>query len=213
MVSLERVTCEFPGVRALDRVTLHFLPGEVHALAGENGAGKSTILRILSGFARPKEGRIRLGTETFSHLDRAYEMGVRTVPQEPMLVPHLSVAENILLGHLPRTRFGSVDWPTANRRAEELLIAVGLETLNPKEEASCLSTSQRQIVQVARALSDGGSTFLFDEPSSSLAPREFEKLAGVIRKLRAQNKAVIYVSHRMTEIFSLCDRVSVLRDG
>jgi ABC-type sugar transport system ATPase subunit len=130
-----------------------------------------------------------------------------------MLVPHLPVAENILLGHLPRTRFGSVDWPATNRRAEELLIAVGLDTLNPKENAGRLSTSQRQLVQVARALSDGGDIFLFDEPSSSLAPQEFDKLAGVIRQLRELNKAVIYVSHRMAEVFSLCDRVSVLRDG
>jgi rhamnose transport system ATP-binding protein len=213
MVALEEVTCDFPGVRALDRVSLQFFPGEAHALAGENGAGKSTVLKILSGMARPTDGRVRVGESTYTELDNAHQLGIRVVPQEPVLVPHLSVAENILLGHLPRNRFGIVDWRAAMRRARELLCSVGLETLNAAEEASRLSTSQMQMVQVARALSDGGSTFLFDEPSSSLSPQEFEKLAGVIRKLRAEGKVVIYVSHRMAEVFSLCDRVSILRDG
>ena len=104
------MTCDFPGVRALDRVSLQFFPGEAHALAGENGAGKSTVLRILSGLARPTEGRVRVGTRTYTQLDDAHELGIRVVPQEPVLVPHLSVAENILLGHLPRNRFGVVDW-------------------------------------------------------------------------------------------------------
>jgi ABC-type sugar transport system ATPase subunit len=213
MVALDHVTCDFPGVRALDHVSLEFLPGEVHALAGENGAGKSTVLRILSGVTRPTEGRVRVGTRTYPSLDRAYDLGIRTVPQEPVLVPHLSVAENILLGHLPRDRFFGVGWKAATWRAQELLRTVGLDKLNPAQEACGLSTSESQMVQVARALSHGGNTFLFDEPSSSLGPHEFERLAYIIRKLRAEGKAVIYVSHRMAEIFSLCDRVTVLRDG
>ena len=121
-----------------------------------------------------------VGTRTYAHLDHAHELGVRVAPQEPALVPNLSVAENVLLGHLPRSRFGAVDWLAAMQRAQVLLRSVGLDTLNPTEEASVLSTSQMQMVQVAQALSDGGSTFLFDEPSSSLSPQEFSKLAGVI---------------------------------
>jgi ABC-type sugar transport system ATPase subunit len=213
MVALERVTCAFPGVRALDDVSLQFRPKEVHALAGENGAGKSTVLRILSGLARPTSGHVRVGSQRFSHLNNSHRLGIRVVPQEPVLVPDLSVAENVLLGNLPRTRFGTVDWHEVDRRAQELLTLVGLETLNPRQPASNLSTSQMQMVQVARALSDGGDTFLFDEPSSSLSPQEFAKLASVIGHLRDQGKVVIYVSHRMSEVFSLCNRVSVLRDG
>jgi ABC-type sugar transport system ATPase subunit len=213
MVALERVTCTFPGVRALDDVSLQFQPGEVHALAGENGAGKSTVLRVLSGLTRPTSGHVLIGSERFSHLNNAHQLGIRVVPQEPVLVPELSVAENVLLGHLPRKPFGAIDWHEMHRRAQELLTLVGLETLNPRELASSLSTSQMQMVQVARALSDGGNTFLFDEPSSSLSPQEFAKLADVIRHQRDQGKVVIYVSHRMSEVFTLCSRVSVLRDG
>ncbi len=213
MLALEQVTCDFPGVRALDQVSLQFLPGEVHALAGENGAGKSTVLRILSGLTRPTGGSLRVGVRTYDQLVQAHELGIRVVPQEPVLAPHLSIAEHILLGHLPRNRMGVVDWRAVMRRAQELLDCVGLHSLKPEEEASCISISEMQMVQVARALSDGGSTFLFDEPSSSLSQQEFARLAGVIRKLRDEGKIVIYVSHRMDEVFSLCNRVSVLRDG
>ena len=213
MVALEKVTCDFPGVRALDQVSLEFLPGHVHALAGENGAGKSTVLRILSGLTRPTRGRVRVGSGSYSYLKHAHELGIRVVPQEPVLVPDLSIAENILLGHLPRGRSGAVNWGKVMRCAHELLRRVGLDTLNPEEPASCLSGSQMQMVQVARALSDGGETLLFDEPSSSLSSPEFAKLAAVIGVLRDQGKVVIYVSHRMAEVFSICDRVSVLRDG
>ena len=156
MVALENVTCDFPGVRALDQVSLEFLPGHVHALAGENGAGKSTVLQILSGLTRPTRGRVRVGSGSYSYLKHAHELGIRAVPQEPVLVRDLSIAENILLGHLPRGRSGAVSWSKVMRCARGLLRRVGLDTLNPEEPASRLSGSQMQMVQVAREQSDGG---------------------------------------------------------
>jgi ABC-type sugar transport system ATPase subunit len=212
-VMLEDVTCSFPGVKALDSVSLHFDPCEIHALAGENGAGKSTVLKVLSGLLRPDSGRIHVGPQAFSRITDSHGLGIRMIPQEPAIVPDLSVVENVLLGHLPRRRFQGVNWTEAKRRAQGFLVEVGLDPQLAGERAGALSVGGMQMVQVARALADRGHVFLFDEPSSSLSSAEFEKLAAVMRRLRDDGATIVYVSHRLQEVFSVCDRISILRDG
>jgi ABC-type sugar transport system ATPase subunit len=211
-VILEKITCDFPGVRALDTVSLQFTPGEVHALAGENGAGKSTLIKVVSGLVTPTEGTIRVGGNLFAHVQHARQLGVRAIPQEPILAPDLSIAENLLMGHLPK-RWGLIDWSHTFAMGRELLEGVGLEYLHPNHRVRGLGIAECQLIEVARALAGEGSVFLFDEPTSSLSSQEVAKLGGIINKLRESGKVVVYVSHRLDEIFSFCQRVSVLRDG
>lgn len=212
-IVLENITCVFPGIRALDAVNLHFRPGEVHALAGENGAGKSTVLKVLAGLVQPAAGRILVDSSSFTRIEHPRRLGIRLIPQEPALVPDLSIAENIFVGRLPRNRFGCIDWDELRRKSQSLLDRIGLPLLDPEQLAGDLSTSHMQLVQVARALSDDGRVFLFDEATSCLTPAEVNLLGGIMRELREQEKTVIFVSHRIAEMMSFCDCVTVLRDG
>lgn len=212
-VILENITCEFPGTRALNSVSLTFLSGETHAITGENGAGKSTLLKVLAGVVKPCNGRVHIFGRSYEWIRQPWKLGIRTIPQEPLLAQSLSVAENVFLGRLPRKSRFQVDWPLAMARTAELLKRVGLSHLDPKRPVRGLDIGEQQLVQTARALADGGRIFLFDEPTSALNSSEISKLAVVIRDLSAQGAVVLFVSHRMPEIFSLCDRVSVLRDG
>lgn len=212
-VILENVTCEFPGTRALNSVNLTFLPGETHAITGENGAGKSTLLKVLAGAVKPCSGRINVFGRSYESIRRAWKLGIRAIPQEPLLAQSLSVAENVFLGRLPRKSRVRVNWPVAVRRTSELLQRVGLSHLDPKQPVRGLEIGEQQLIQTARALAHGGRIFLFDEPTSALTPAEILKLDAAIRDLAAHGAVVLFISHRMPEIFSLCDRVSVLRDG
>lgn len=204
----------FPGVRALDGVTFSIADGSIHALCGENGAGKSTLLKILSGAYQPDEGQLFLGdTEArFGNPQDALKSGVAVIYQELNLLPELSLAENIFLGHLPSAGGGWVDKTRLHEETRVALQRVGLE-LSPQTRLGSLSLAQQQMVEIAKALSRDARVIAFDEPTSSLSAREVETLFALIRDLKAQGRAILYVSHRMDEIFDLCDAATVLRDG
>ncbi len=212
-LQFDRLTKTFPGVRALDRVTFGVAAGRVHALIGENGAGKSTLLKILSGVYRPDEGRILLDgrPRAFRSTTDALAAGIVVIHQELHLVGQLSVAENLFLGHLPG-RWGWVDWRRLLAAARRYLSELG-EDIDPQAAVRNLSISQRQMIEIAKALTRDARVIAFDEPTSSLSSREIDRLFQIIRGLRDQNRAILYVSHRLSEVFELCDAATVLRDG
>ncbi|RYG46560.1 L-arabinose ABC transporter ATP-binding protein AraG [bacterium] len=203
----------FPGVRALDGVSFEAREGSVHALMGENGAGKSTLLKILSGAYHPDEGRLVLDGRPLVNrtTQDALDAGVAVIYQELQLVPQLSVAENLFLGHLP-SKFGWTDRKVLHAEAARLLSLVG-EDIRPEAPLGSLPIAQRQMVEIAKALSRNAKAIAFDEPTSSLSSREVDRLFAVIARLKAEGKIVLYVSHRMDEIFEICDAATVLRDG
>lgn len=213
MLRFENVTKQFPGVLALDSVSWSARAGSVHALCGENGAGKSTLLKVLSGVYRPDSGQIVLdGRQTsLRSANDALTQGIAVIYQELNLVPHLSVAENIWLGHTP-SKLGIVDRGTLRAKAEASLAQVGLK-VDPKTRLVDLPIAQRQMVEIAKALTRDAKVIAFDEPTSSLSMKEVDHLFELIESLRDKGKCVLYVSHRMNEVTSLCDACTVLRDG
>ncbi|MFF5264941.1 sugar ABC transporter ATP-binding protein [Actinomadura viridis] len=204
----------FPGVLALDHVSLTLAPGEVHALAGENGAGKSTLIKILAGFHRPDAGELRyLGERVrFGGPPDARRAGIGTVHQDAGLVPQMSVARNLFLGREPRTRLGLIDTARMHARAAEILGRHGLDH-DVRRPLGALGAGARRLVALARACSSGARVVLMDEPASSLEPREIATLFQIIADLRAEGRSVLYVSHRLDELYEVCDRITVLRDG
>jgi ribose transport system ATP-binding protein len=204
----------FPGVRALDHVSLAFGPGEVHAIAGENGAGKSTLIKVLSGVYRPDAGALRYQGRplTLTGPLEAQRTGITAVHQDAGLVPLMSVARNLFLGHEPRGRLGLIDVGRMHERARELLVRYGLRT-DVRRPLRSLPPGARQLVALARASATGARVVIMDEPTSALEAPEIETLFHVVSDLRAEGRSVIYVSHRLEELYKLCDRVSVLRDG
>ncbi len=211
---LEGIVKTFPGVRALDDVSFSVMPGEVHALMGENGAGKSTLMKVLGGIYQPDEGRIVVEERPVvmtSPLE-AKAKGIVFIHQELSLADELSVAENIYLGELPRKRFGLVDWTSLEARTNEILsmLKVGF---NARTRVGDLSIANQQMVEIARALTVEAKAVIFDEPTASLTDAEKVVLFDVIENLKARGVGIIYISHRMEEIFKITDRISVLRDG
>ncbi len=205
----------YPGVVALDGLDLDVAPGSVHALVGENGAGKSTLVNILAGAVPADEGRIEMDGRVvrMAGARTAQAAGLAVVHQEFNLVSHLSVGENIFLGRWPRRRFGPwVDFEAIRRRSTAVLATLGVR-LAVRRPVSDLSVAQRQMVEIARALSLDARLLILDEPSAVLTPHELARLFTVIRGLRERGVSVIYISHRLDEIFDLADRVTVLRDG
>jgi ABC-type sugar transport system ATPase subunit len=205
----------FGGVHALRNARLDVAPGEVHALVGENGSGKSTLLKILSGQLQPDAGTIRLdGRErSFRGPPDALAQGIATVTQETTLAPDLSIAENIFLGHRMAKRFGLVDWSRTKARAVEALGRLGLEHLDPGTIARRLRPDQQQMVEIARAISIDARVLILDEPTSSLTDDEVAALFAAVARLKEQGVAIVFVSHRLNEIFAVADHVTVLRDG
>ncbi|MEU5525109.1 sugar ABC transporter ATP-binding protein [Streptomyces sp. NPDC047860] len=204
----------FPGVRALDDVDLTLRAGEVHALIGENGAGKSTLIKLLTGVHRPDAGDIVFlgGDVSFATPLEAQRAGISTIYQEVNLIPLLSVARNLFLGREPRNRLGLLDFARMNREAEEALRAYGVR-VDVRRPLRSLGVGAQQMVALARAVASEARIVIMDEPTSSLEPREVETLFSVIRRLRDEGIAVIYVSHRLDELYAVCDTVTVLRDG
>jgi len=203
----------FPGVKALDNVSFGVHGGTVHALLGENGAGKSTLLKILSGVYTPDSGKIILNDQPhiFTSTREAIRAGIAVIYQELHLVPEMSVAENLLLGHMP-TRYGVVNLGKMREDARNEL-AVLEEDVDSSVKVGTLPIAQRQMVEIAKALIRDAKVIAFDEPTSSLTDREVTRLFTVIRDLKRKGKAIIYVSHRLKEIFEICDSVTVFRDG
>ncbi|MEU9358555.1 sugar ABC transporter ATP-binding protein [Streptomyces sp. NPDC048301] len=208
------VSKRFPGVVALDDVTFSLRAGETHALVGENGAGKSTLIKVLTGVYRPDGGELRMsgGPVRFARPFEAQQAGISTIYQEVNLVPLMSVARNIFLGREPRNRFGLIDFSRMHRETGELLDGFGVR-VDPRRPLHTLGVGTQQMVALARAVSVNAQVVIMDEPTSSLEPREVETLFRVIERLRDQGIAVVYVSHRMDELYRICDRVTVLRDG
>jgi len=211
---LESIVKTFPGVRALDGVSFDVMPGEVHALMGENGAGKSTLMKVLGGIYQPDEGRILVG-ETPAVMTsplQAKSKGIVFIHQELSLAEELTVAENIYLGELPRKRFGLVDWATLYAQTDAILakLKVGFDA---RTRVGDLSIANQQMVEIARALTVDAKAVIFDEPTASLTDAEKVVLFDVIADLKSHGVGIIYISHRMEEIFKITDRISVLRDG
>ncbi|MCM2423187.1 sugar ABC transporter ATP-binding protein [Streptomyces sp. RKAG293] len=208
------VSKRFPGVVALDKVSFALRAGEIHALVGENGAGKSTLIKLLTGVHRPDGGELRLGDApvSFHRPYEAQQAGISTIYQEVNLVPLMSVARNIFLGREPKNRFGLIDFPRMHREAAELLTGFGVSA-DPRRPLHTLGVGTQQMVALARAVSVRARVVVMDEPTSSLEPREVETLFRVIGKLHDRGIAIVYVSHRLDELYRICDRVTVLRDG
>ena len=211
---LEHITKTFPGVKALDDVSFAVLPGEVHALMGENGAGKSTLMKVLGGIYQPDAGTIFVDDRPVIMTSplQAKAQGIVFIHQELSLAEELSVAENVWLGELPRKSFGRVDWATLYARTDEILslLKVGF---NARTRVGDLSIANQQMVEIARALTVEAKAVIFDEPTASLTDAEKVVLFDVIADLKARGVGIIYISHRMEEIFRITDRISVLRDG
>jgi rhamnose transport system ATP-binding protein len=215
VLSLEHIVKSFPGVRALDDVRFEVKAGEVHALLGENGAGKSTLIKIVSGLYQPDAGTMRLDGEAvrFTSPHDAQGAGIATIFQELLLFPELSVAENIFMGHAPRTRLGTLDWAAMRAEAQDLLASLDIHDLDVTRIVGSLSVGNRQRVEIAKALSQNARILIMDEPTAALTEAETGRLFAVIRGLTARGVAVVYISHRMPEIFAIGDRVTVMRDG
>jgi rhamnose transport system ATP-binding protein len=215
LLALEGIRKAFPGVQALQGVRFDVRPGEVHALLGENGAGKSTLIKIISGVYRPDDGRIEMAGQAVafaSPLD-AQAAGIATIYQELLLFPELSVAENIFMGHPPRTRLGALDWRAMRSRAEALLASLDIHDLDVGRSVGALSVGNRQRVEIAKALSQNARILIMDEPTAALTEADVQRLFGIVRRLRERGVGIVYISHRLEEVFALADRVTVLRDG
>lgn len=204
----------FGPVRALKGVSFELRPGEVHALVGENGAGKSTLIRVITGAQQPDAGAIEVAGQPVTHLTPAHSrrLGIACVYQQPALFPDLTVAENIALRLEPGTALRSVNWAARAHQARHWLELLGAQ-IAPEAEARDLSMPDQQLVEIACALGSGARIFLLDEPTSALTQKEQHLLFGVVRSLRHRGAGIIYISHRLEEVFALADRVTVLRDG
>jgi monosaccharide-transporting ATPase len=204
----------FTGVRALDGVDFTLGAGEAHALVGENGAGKSTLIKVLTGVYQPDAGELLLSGEPvrFARPLDAQQAGISTIYQEVNLVPLMSAAQNVFLGREPRNRLGLVDFGAMESEARELLSGYGID-VDVRRPLRSLGLGAQQMVALARAVSIDAKVVIMDEPTSSLEPREVETLFSVVRRLREEGIAIVYVSHRMDELYEVCERVTVLRDG
>ncbi len=215
ILRMQNITKSFPGVKALDGVTLDLNAGEIHALVGENGAGKSTLIKILAGvYPHPEYGgEIMLdGAERrFGNVRDSEQAGIAVIYQEMSLVKDLSVAENIFLGRAPR-RFGIISWEELFSRAQKLLDELHLP-IDPRTPVRTLGIGQQQLVEIAKALSQNARILVLDEPTAALTDAEVDTLFGILNGLRARNVAMIYISHKLDEVFRISDRITVLRDG
>ncbi|MGJ4942011.1 sugar ABC transporter ATP-binding protein [Bradyrhizobium sp. HKCCYLS1011] len=215
LLSVRAIEKSFPGVRALSGVSFDVASGEVHALLGENGAGKSTLIKIVSGVFPPDRGEVMVDGEpvNLARPDDARRAGIATIYQELLLFPELTVAENVFMGHAPRTRFGRVDWRTMREKTNELLASLEIYDLQADQIVGSLSVGNRQRVEILRALSQDARILIMDEPTAALTEYDVTRLFEIVRKLKARGVAVIYISHKLDEIFAIADRVTVLRDG
>jgi ribose transport system ATP-binding protein len=211
---MQGIRKEYPGVCALDGVDFEVILGEVHALVGVNGAGKSTLMNILSGATRMEAGAIFMDDKRLeiSSPHRAMELGISIIYQEFNLVPHLTVAENVFLGREPRNRLGFVNYRMMRAEALRLLERLGAP-FGPGERVAHLGVAQQQLVEIAKALAKEAKVIAMDEPTATLSTKETERLFSIIHLLKGQGKGIIYISHRLEEIFEIADRVTVLRDG
>ncbi|MBC5648894.1 sugar ABC transporter ATP-binding protein [Christensenella tenuis] len=213
LLRAENITKDFPGVKALDHVKFELEKGEVHALLGENGAGKSTLIKILCGVYHQDSGQIYVDDKPaeINSAKDALDLGISTIHQELNIADNLSVAENIFFGRLPNKR-GLVDRKSLVRDAKKILDRIGLQ-VDPQTKARFLSIAKKQMLEIGKSLSLNARVIIMDEPTSSLSPEEIDTLFDIIRELKRQQISIIYISHKLEEIFEVCDRITVLRDG
>lgn len=195
-------------------MSLEFKPGEVHAICGENGAGKSTLIKIMSGAAKPEEGKIIVNGEEIASMDPGLsrKLGIEVIYQELVLAPHVSVAENIYMGVQPG-KSGIIDWKTVNANAQSILDSMNITAFKATDIVEDLKTANRQLVAIAKALSRNVKFLIMDEPTAPLGENEVETLLQLVRELKNQGVTIVYVSHRLDEVFQISDRVSVFRNG
>ena len=215
LLSVRDIEKSFPGVSALSGVSFNVTKGEVHALLGENGAGKSTLIKIVSGVFPPDRGEVIVDGKPvdLQRPDDARRAGIATIYQELLLFPELTVAENIFMGHAPRAGLGRLDWRTMREKTTDLLASLAIHDLHADRVVGSLSVGNRQRVEILRALSQDARILIMDEPTAALTEYDVTRLFDIVRKLKARGVAVIYISHRLDEIFAIADRVTVLRDG
>ncbi len=208
------VSKAYPGVLANDRVSIRLMPGRIHGLLGENGCGKSTLIRLLSGVDRPDSGEIRLRGRpvALTSPTGARELGVSTVFQEFSIVPSLTVAENVFLGRWPRRALGLIDWETMRRRSGEVLAELDI-ALDPDAITSTLSVAQQQLIEIAKAVAADAQLIILDEPTTALGLDEIAQLHRLLRRMRDKGHAILYVSHRLDEVTALVDEVTIMRGG
>lgn len=214
ILKMENISKTFPGVKALDGVHLNVYEGKVMALLGENGAGKSTLMKILSGVYERSEGDVYYMDQSvnFKNVKDSQDVGIAIIHQELNLVDELSIAENIFLGREPQKRLGAIDRKKMVADAKDLLESLNIEE-DPNKSMKKLSIGRKQMVEIAKALSLDAKLIIMDEPTDALTDKETESLFKVIQTLRDQGKSIVYISHRLKEIFQICDDVTILRDG
>lgn len=216
LLQMQGISKSYDGTQALRNVDFSAVLGEVHAIVGENGAGKSTLVKILAGAVQPNAGEILLDGKlvVLGTPIRAYRLGIRAVHQEFSLVPHLTVAENILMSQMSTT--GSnwwIRWSAVYRRAERIMEDIGFAGINERALVSHLSVSQQQMVEIAKAVAERPRILILDEPSAVLSQEELSRLFALIRKLKQESTVILYISHRLDEVFEIADRITVLKDG
>ena len=214
-LKVEKLTKRFGGVLALDRVDLEIESGEIHSIVGENGAGKSTFLKVLAGIVKADDGEVVFGGERITNADpnSLFERGISVAFQETSLFDNLTVAENLFIGSLYRYRRFGVSWKVAGERARQLLTEFGVGDLDPQTKSANLSTEMKQIVEILKAVKDNAKLICLDEPTAPLTREGAELLFSLLEKLKAEGITVIYVSHNLGEVLRLSDRITVLRDG
>lgn len=214
ILEMRAISKTFPGVKALNDVNIALFPGEVTALIGENGAGKSTLVKILTGIYQSDEGEIHIDGKpvTFGNAQDAIDHGVTAIHQETVLFDELSVAENIFIGHAPKTSLGLVNWKGVNARALALLHSLE-SNIDPRTRLKDLSIAQRHLVAIARALSVDARIVIMDEPTAALSSKEVDDLFQIVKRLKAQGKAILFISHKFDEVYEIADNYAVFRDG
>lgn len=214
LLEMRNVEKSFPGVKALDGVNLNAYSGKVMALLGENGAGKSTLMKVLSGVYQKTSGDIFLKGEKveFSNTRQSQDKGIAIIHQELNLISDLSIGENIFLGREPKNKFGLIDWNKLYKEASDIMLSLGIDE-DIKKNVGQLSIGKKQMVEIAKALSLSAELIIMDEPTDALTDTETRNLFAVVEKLRDEGKGIIYISHRLKEIFEICDYVTILRDG
>uniref|UniRef100_UPI00404951AF sugar ABC transporter ATP-binding protein n=1 Tax=Daejeonella sp. TaxID=2805397 RepID=UPI00404951AF len=213
IIRVKDLNKSFSGIKALDSIQFDLYPGEVHALMGENGAGKSTLMKILMGLILPDSGSINFNGEFIENMDvhKMLQKGISMIHQEILMVPELTVAQNIFLGREFKGRFW-VDEHQIDQRSQEILNLIGLD-LNVQTKAKQLSIAEMQLIEIAKAISNHAKVIIMDEPTSALSDKECELLFKIINDLKSKGVAIIYISHKLKEIFQIADRITVLRDG
>lgn len=215
LMEVRNISKRFPGVLALDDVSLQFMPGEVHAVVGENGAGKSTLMKIMAGAYTPDSGEMILDGEkvVFNHPQEAQSKGISIIYQEFNLLPERSVSYNIFLGREPST-FGVLNTRKMNKQARDVLKEIGMEKIiSPTATGSSLSVAEQQLVEIAKAISFKAKVLIMDEPTAALTANEVKLLDDLIKRLKARGMAIIFISHRLGEVFDIAEKITVLKDG